>query len=98
GASAASADRLRSYPHAIARFAHAAFQDMAAVQSARDLAHVHRLALEGERGVAGADEQRRYLGEIGDDVLADAVGEVFLLRLAAYVLVRENADRGRHFL
>ena len=38
------------------------------------------LALEAEGGVARDDEEGRDLGEVGDDVLADPVGEILLLR------------------
>ena len=52
-----------------------------------------RLALEGEGGVAGDDRQRRHLRQVGDDVLGDAVAEIFLLGIAAHVDERQDADR-----
>jgi hypothetical protein len=48
------------------------------------------LVLVDERGVARDYEEPAQLGQCCDDVLADAVGEIFLLRIAAHV------DEGKH--
>ena len=66
---------------------------MGDVERARDFLDVHHLALEREGGVARDHEQRRDLRQIGDDVLGDAVAEIFLLRIAAHVDERKHADR-----
>ena len=39
------------------------------------------------------DRQRRDFRQIGRDVLADPVAEIFLLRIAGHVLERKHADR-----
>jgi hypothetical protein len=86
-------DKLSSDPDTAARFAHAAFEQVAHLELPRDLRRIDVLALEREGGVARGDPERRDLGKVGDDVLADAVGEVLLLRIAAHVGEREDADR-----
>ena len=54
---------------------------------------VDTLALEREGGVARDDEERRHLAQIGDDVLADAVAEIFLLDIAAHIGEGQHANR-----
>ena len=76
-----------------ARFAHASFEDVADAEAFPDLADVDVLALEGERGIAGDNEELPKLGERGDDVFRNAVGEIFLLRVAAHVGEGQDGDR-----
>ena len=52
------------------------------------------LALVDEGRVARDDEEPAQLRQRGDDVLADAVGEIILLRLAAHVGEGQHGDRG----
>ena len=73
-------DQLHRDAHPVAGLAHAALDDVVHAQFARDLLHVHRLALELERGVARDDEQLAEARQVGEDVLGQAVGEEFLLR------------------
>src|SRR4029453_7214480 len=61
----------------------------------RDLFYVWALALEAEGRVARDNLQRRNLGEISRDVLADPVAEIFLFRFSAHV--HEWQDAYRHF-
>ena len=49
-------------------------------------------AFERKRHVARHDREGGHLAEIGDDVLGDAVPEVFLLGVAAHVRKRQHAD------
>ena len=86
-------DQLGGDPHPVAGLAHAAFEDVGDVERARDFLDVHHLALERERRVPRDHEQRRDLRQIGDDVLGNAVAEIFLLRVAAHVDERKHADR-----
>ena len=72
--------------------AHAADQHVRRLGLPADLADAALRALERERHVARDDRQRRHLAEVGDDVLGDAVGEIFLLRVAAHVGERQHAD------
>ena len=76
---------LRGDPHPVAFLADAAFDHVADAELLGDLLQVDRLALVDERRVAGDDEEPAQLRQRGDDVLADAVGEILLLRLAAHV-------------
>ena len=66
---------------------------MADVELVSHLFDVWRFAFETEGGVARDNRQRRDLGEVGDDVLADAVAEVLLLRVIAHVGERQDAER-----
>ena len=85
-------DQLRGDPHAIARFAHAAFEHVRDLELPRDLRQVDVLAFERERGVARDHRQRGHLAQVGDDVFADAVGEILLLGVAAHVRERQDGD------
>ena len=76
-----------------AGLAQAAFEDVAHAQFAAGLLHVDRAALVGEGRVAGDDEQPFDPRQAGDDVLDDAVDEIFLLGVAAHVLKRQHGDR-----
>src|SRR5204862_1920100 len=87
-------DQLRRDPYPATGLAHAAFENVVDLELARDLRNVDVLALEHERRVARGDPQRGHLGEIRDDVLGDAVREVFLFRIAAHVGERENTHGG----
>ena len=60
---------------------------------APDRADVDVLALVGEARVARDHQQAADLRQIGDDVLADAVGEIFLLGVARHVGERQHGDR-----
>ena len=72
----------------------AALQHEAHAELAADLLHLHRLALVGERRVAGDHEQARDLRQVGDHVLGDAVAEILLLGIAAHIGERQHGDRG----
>ena len=85
-------DQLGGYANPVSRFPHAAPKDVADLQLAGELVDLHGLALEIEGRVAGNDKDRRNLGEIRDDVLGDAVAEVFLLRIAAHIRERQDED------
>ena len=52
--------------------------------------------LVGERRIARDDEEPAHLGERSQDILADAVAEIFLLGVIAHVLEGEHRD-GRTF-
>ena len=79
-------DQLRVDLYLVADAAHAAFQDIADAEFAPDLLGVDRLALVSERGVAGDDEAAPDMREIGRQIVGEAVGEIFLLGIAAQVL------------
>ena len=86
-------DQLRVDADALARLSDAAFENVGDVEAPAHLLHVGVLALVGEGRIPRDDRQRRDLRQIGDDVLGDAVGEVFLLGIAAHVGERKHRDR-----
>ena len=76
------------------RLAHTAFKHVADAEFAPDLLDIDGLAFVGKGGVSRDDEQRFGPRQPGNDVLDHAVGEIFLLRIAAHVLERQHRDRG----
>ncbi|MNF62334.1 hypothetical protein D3C84_440130 [compost metagenome] len=80
--------------HLVAGFAHATFQHVAHAELLADFLDVHRPALVGEARIARDDEQPADTRQGGDDVLHHAVGEIFLLRIAAQVLEGQDGDGG----
>ena len=87
-------DELSGDPHATTRLADAAFEHIAHAKLASNLLDVDGLALVGEARIAGDNEKRVEPRKRGDDVLDHAVGEIFLLRVAAHVLERQHGDGG----
>ncbi|MEY9551531.1 hypothetical protein ABIF67_005596 [Bradyrhizobium japonicum] len=85
---------LRRDAQAIAAAPHAAFEHIADAELARDFVHVHGAALVDEGRVAGDDEEPAQLRQRRDDVLADAVGEIVLLAVAAHIGEGQHGDRG----
>ena len=86
-------DQLAGDAHPVAGLAHAAFEHVAHAELAADLLDVDGLALVGEGRIARDHEQRLEARQRGDDVLDHAVGEIFLLGIAAHVLERQHRDR-----
>jgi hypothetical protein len=84
-------DQLPGHTDTLAQLADAAFQYVAHAELAGDLLGIHRLALVGERGVAGDNEESAVAGQRRDDVFDNAVDEVILLRIAAEIY--EGQDR-----
>ena len=87
-------DQLRGDAHSARCPAQAAFQHVAHAQLAAHLPHVHGSALVSKARVARDDEQPANARQCRDDVLHDAVGEVFLLRVTAQVHEWQDGDRG----
>ncbi len=86
-------DQLGRDPDAVAGLAHAAFERMPHAELAAHLPQIGGAALVGEGGVARDHQQTGDLGEVGDDVLGDPVGEILLLGVGAHVLERQHDDR-----
>jgi hypothetical protein len=80
--------------HAVAALAHAALHDIADAEFRRDLFHMDGFIFVHEGRVACDHEEPAQLGQRGDDVLTDAVGEIFLLRVAAHVCEWKHGDCG----
>src|SRR6266404_5281497 len=86
-------DKLTGNAHTRAGFSNASFQDKADPELLSYLLNLHRFTLVSKRGIAGDDEEPGHLRQIGDDVLGDAITEIFLLRVAAHIVERENRNR-----
>src|SRR5438132_13724188 len=65
---------------------------MADLQLTDDLANIHCFSFEGECGVPRYHMERGDLAEIRDDIFADAIAEIFLLRIATHIRERQHAD------
>src|SRR5205823_14716413 len=79
--------------YAVAASTHAAFKHVARVERLAYLAHIARLSLVLERRIARDDDQSGNLGEIRDQILGHAVGEVRLIGFAAHVVERQDGYR-----
>src|SRR6476661_1325893 len=86
-------DQLCRDPDAAAGLADTTFEDVAHTKLPRDLFHIEHFAFVGKGGVPSDHRERRNLREVGDDVLANAVAEILLLRIAAHVHERQHANR-----
>ena len=84
--------KLRGDTNTVAAFAYAAFDHVAHAQLFGDLLQMNGFAFVSERGVSSDHKKPAQLGERGDDVLTDTVGEVFLLRVATHIDEREHGD------
>src|SRR4029450_11816300 len=93
-AAARGIDELGRDPDRRAGPSHTPLQHVTDIQVLRHLAHIARLPAIGERRVPRNDEERMKLRQLGDDVLADAVGEVLLLGIATHVRERQEGDGG----
>ena len=65
---------------------------MADLQLTDDLANIDCFSFEGECGVPRYHMERGDLAQIGDDVFADSITEIFLLGIATHVRERQHAD------
>ena len=83
-------DQLSGDAHAPAGFTYRAFEHIAHTQFAPDLLQIDRLAFVSKTRIAGAHEQPTDAAECGDDLFNHAVGEIFLLRVAAQIGKRQH--------
>ena len=81
---------LYSDAHAVATLADTALDHIANAEVLGDLSQMDGLILVDERRIAGDHEEPAKLGQRGDDVFTDAVGKIFLLRIAAHI------EEGKH--
>src|SRR6516162_3023976 len=86
-------DKLAADAHPLPGPAHAALENIADTKLAADLLWVDGFSFIGECGIAGDDEKPAPFRQRSDDVLGDAVDEIFLLEIAAHVLKRQDGDR-----
>ena len=85
-------DELRVDPNLVTSAAHTALEDVSDPEILRHFPGCDGLALIGEGCVAGDDEEAGDLGQIRDQVLGHAIGEVVLLGLAAHVGERQDGN------
>jgi hypothetical protein len=88
-------NELARDPHARASFPHASFQDKSYPELLSYLLDLYRFALVSERRVAGDHEEARHIRQVGNNILRNTITEVFLFRVAAHVVERQ--DRNRRF-
>ena len=86
-------DQLRRDPHPIAGAPDAAFDHVTHAQLARHLADVHGRTLVGERRAARNHKKLAVARQVGDDVLGDPIGEIFLFGIAAHIGERQHRYR-----
>src|SRR6516162_3247068 len=86
-------DQLCGDPRTIAGTANRAFEYRLYTKLTANGANIDRAPLVGEARVARDDHQACDLRQIGDDVLADPVGEILLLRITRHVSEWQNSDR-----
>src|SRR5215467_6297970 len=87
-----SVDELRRHTDAAAGASNAAFEDRADSQRFGNLGDVLVLAAEGESGGAGRDLEIGNVGQEVDDLLSQAIAEVFIVGVAAHVDEGQNCD------
>ena len=87
-------DQLCGQPHSIAGPPHAALENIAAAQFACELPHINRLSFVNKARIASDDGEPLDPGKSGNDILYDAVGEIFLFRVTAHVGERKHGDTG----
>ena len=93
-AAALAVDQLTGHAYPVARLAHAALQHVMHAKCPRDILNIAAFPFEGEAGVAGDDEQALEAGQLGDDILGDAIGEIVLLRIAGHIGEGQHRDGG----
>jgi hypothetical protein len=87
--------QLRCDTDAVVGTADAAFQDGAHVQRLSNLGDVLVLAAKHESGGASGNFQVGDTGQEVNDVLGEAIAEVFVVGVAAHVGERQDSDRRR---
>ena len=85
-------DQLRGDAKPIACFADASFEHVAHAQLPGHLPDVWRSSFVLKRRIAGDYKKRTDAGQAGDNVPGNAVGKVFLVRIARQVVEWQNGD------
>src|SRR6266852_5770471 len=91
----ASVTELRSNAYRVSNVPEAAFDNVLCSKPAANLRNVRRLTLIRERGIARQHTQRLELPDRRNELLAEAVGEIFLTRITGKVVERQHGDSGR---
>src|SRR6516225_6413745 len=87
-------DKLAADAHPLPGPAHAALEDIADTKLAADLLWVDGFSFVGECGIASNDEKPAPFRQRRDDVLSNAVDEIFLLGIPTDIVKRKDGDRG----
>src|SRR5262249_19561688 len=88
-----SVDQLGGDAYPSASLAHRTFEHIADTQFAADLLHIDRLALVCKTGIAGDYEEPADARQRGNDLLDHAIGEMFVLGVAAHIGEGQYRDR-----
>jgi hypothetical protein len=86
-------DQLRRDAHPVSALSHRAFEHVADAELAADLLHIDGLALVRKARIAGDHEEPADAGERSDDLFHHAIGEIFLLRIAAHIGEGQHRNR-----
>src|SRR5438876_5676907 len=86
-------DELSGNPHARSRLSNASFQDKGDAKLVTYLLHLYRFTFVNKRRVTGDNEKAGDLRQVSDDVLGDAVTEIFLFRVAAHIVEWKHGNR-----
>ena len=87
-------DQLCGDTGLLPRSLHTAFDHVAHAEIACHVGQDNGSPLVGENGVAGDDVQSGKLGQVGNQGLGDAVGEIVLAGITAEVRERQHRDGG----
>src|SRR6516165_2775623 len=87
-------DKLGADAHALPGSAYATFEDIADAKVAANLLEIDGFSFVGECGIASDDEKPAPFRQRRDDVLGNAVDEIFLLGIATDIVKRKDGDRG----
>ncbi len=87
-------DELGVDSHTVIGPTNAALKHISHAEFFRDLPNLHGLPFVRKCRVASDDEETGDFGEIGDQVVGHAVGEIFLFRVAVQILERKHRNGG----
>ena len=76
----------------VGRLAQAPGHDVPGAKFLTDLLHRGRPSLEGEGRATWRHREMADLGEAGDEVFGDAIGQKILIRVRAHILERQNGQ------
>src|SRR5262245_23214900 len=85
---------LCSDPNSVSDLANAALDGIANTELTTDFPRIWTLVPKMERRAARSYSQLVPAGQLGDDVLCDAIAEILLFRIATHVDKRQDCDRG----
>ncbi len=87
-------NQLSSDPDTISRLANATFKDVTNSKLSADLLDIYHNSSICKARVAGNNKQPRRAGQRCNNVLSEAIREIFLFRIATHVIKRQNGNGG----